>query len=365
VLAANLVRKRLNEWFAAVRPALVQVIGARRLLADSVAARAGEVTNLPVRAPTIAPGPLPPSFWSSPGGTTARQPTTLTGDEGVVAVVLSRTNAPPSDAKIQWLSSAGPSHDDTRVKGRARPSPATAVYEQGRAHLGRGAYNQAAVALTEAIRLAPDHVAAIFSRGISFQLDGRYPQALDDYNEVIRRRPSADVYLLRGKTYHVLGKDDLALADLSKALRLRPGDVNSYLARGGVFYALGKYGEAIADYTEAIRLRPADSGTHYRRGMVRYNSGDYSGAIADFSEAIRCEPNHQGAYRYRSEAYARRGDSVRALGDHGMVDRLSSGLARTGQNKVLPTGARALRTPEIETSALLKGRRISGTDRPE
>jgi tetratricopeptide (TPR) repeat protein len=331
--AAVDARKRFGGWLALTAPAAPGKAAVPRIiLPDVVSVRAGETSTLPVRVRRGgATGPLSLRFEDLPRGVTLRCPTIPAGAEGVEAVVSASVDAAPGEAEVRGSFTVGSDQSGAWVRVRVSPSLATEAYERGRAHLVRGAYGPAVVAFTDAIRLDAHHAGALFSRGIAHHLGRRYRDALNDYTEAIRYRPSAQLYLLRGKVYHELDKNELALADLSEALRLRPGDVDAYLARGEVHHALGRYEQAEADYTEAIRLRPADPAAHYRRGLVRYNGGDNRGAIADFSEVIRLDPSHAWAYRYRGEAYARLGDDVRAGADHAASDRLSTSRPRTGR----------------------------------
>ena len=45
-----------------------------------------------------------------------------------------------------------------------------------------------------------------------------------------------------------------ALADITEAIRLRPGDANAFGVRGLIYQSMGDHVKALADFTEAVRL---------------------------------------------------------------------------------------------------------------
>ena len=64
------------------------------------------------------------------------------------------------------------------------------------------------------------------------------------------------------------GRVEIALADLSEAVRLMPGDPRGYKARGGVYLRQTKLDLALRDAEEAVRLGPADSGSDFLRESI-------------------------------------------------------------------------------------------------
>jgi tetratricopeptide (TPR) repeat protein len=94
---------------------------------------------------------------------------------------------------------------------------------------------------------------------------------------------SAYGYFMRSHAFEALGKYDLALADLSKALSIEP-DWITYEARGNIFRALHKYREALADYNSAEASDPVGwSGGFGRlfRAECQARLGNEEAALAD------------------------------------------------------------------------------------
>jgi cytochrome c-type biogenesis protein CcmH/NrfG len=88
------------------------------------------------------------------------------------------------------------------------------------------------------------------------------------------------------------GDYDLAIADYSEAIRLKPGFVEAYINRGYAYGQQRDYDKAIADYNEAVRLKPDFWAAYINRANAYNHKGDWDRALADYNEAIRVKPDH-------------------------------------------------------------------------
>jgi len=80
--------------------------------------------------------------------------------------------------------------------------------------------------------------------------------ALAKLEQAARLEPTAHVYSLIGMMYAKLGKPELALDALAKALRRDRNYAVAYFYRGNVFAAQGKQDRALAEYEKALRKDP-------------------------------------------------------------------------------------------------------------
>jgi tetratricopeptide (TPR) repeat protein len=77
-----------------------------------------------------------------------------------------------------------------------------------------------------------------------------------------------------------------AVADLDRAVRIRPGDSELYRARGDVFTLIGDDERAMRDYDAALQRGGNQSyRTYFRRGEIYLNAGDYVRADQSFQQA--------------------------------------------------------------------------------
>ena len=129
-------------------------------------------------------------------------------------------------------------------------------------------------------------------RGVALYRAGRYVEAQDAFDTVVRRHPdSAAAYVDRGAARIRIGDVSGALADYTRALELNPLDPDTYYNRGNAYVLLSKSADAIADYTRAIVLRPDYAAAYFNRGTTRAQAGDPVAARADWTYAAAIERN--------------------------------------------------------------------------
>ena len=97
----------------------------------------------------------------------------------------------------------------------------------------------------------------------------------------------------RGVAYGQLGKLDLGVADLTRAIDLDPSEAIGYQDRGNLRIQQGEFDLAIADLTKAIELQPKATRALALRGFARARTGDAVGATTDFerARALTTDPN--------------------------------------------------------------------------
>jgi len=115
-------------------------------------------------------------------------------------------------------------------------------------------------------------------------------QALDFFNEEVRRNPNAWSYTVRGMIWREKGEEDIAIGDYNEAILLDPKYASAYANRGWAWHGKGEFDKAISDYNEAIRLDSKYVRGYVNRGLASSAKGEYDKAISDYNEAIRLDP---------------------------------------------------------------------------
>jgi tetratricopeptide (TPR) repeat protein len=184
---------------------------------------------------------------------------------------------------------------------------------------------------------------------------GNSQHAVDLLSQAIETDPTfAEAYFQRYLVYKVwLHQNDIALADISEAVRLAPED---YLEIRAEDYAtLGDNKRALADYDEAIRLNPTAS-LLWNRGELYDKLGQYQKAIADFTKILQLEPGEamyrEFALEGRASAYYSLKQYDRALADSTELIRLTNGGQGFGINGYGIRGLTYMRLGEYEKAAL-------------
>jgi len=165
-------------------------------------------------------------------------------------------------------------------------------------------------------------------------LKNDFDQAIEEYSVAIRLDDmNFSPYANRGATYGILGKYDLAIEDLSKAIQLGQKCVcaSLYYDRGKAYALQGRYGLAIDGFTTAIQSGHKDCDVYRARGFAYFRMGNHGKAVADLDEAIKIDPKNGGAYYCRWLAQSKKEMSAQAKAD--FVKARELGFATGDGNK--------------------------------
>src|SRR5262249_10303023 len=124
--------------------------------------------------------------------------------------------------------------------------------------------------------------------------------ALEAYNQALMVDPKWSAaymaYNNRGTVYYHQQQYEMALADFSEVLDLKPNYAAAYNNRGLVYVAQQQDDLALADYTKAIALNPNLAEVYNNRGIIYDDQQKYDQALADYTQAITLSPNYAEAY---------------------------------------------------------------------
>jgi len=229
-----------------------------------------------------------------------------------------------------FAASQGQDHPITPID----PTSEEQLLRSGNRHLQQGKYDEAIEDYDETIRINPESAEAYYNRGTTKDMLGRHEEALEDYNEAIRINSQfAEAYYNRGTTKDVLGRHEEAIEDYNEATRVNPQFAQAYYNRGNAKDALGRHEEAIEDYDEAIRINSQYAQAYCNRGTVKLTLGQHDEAIEDYNEAIRINPQFAKAYYNRGIAKGMLGWYEEAIADFNETIRISPQFAEAYSNR--------------------------------
>jgi len=107
---------------------------------------------------------------------------------------------------------------------------------------------------------------------------------------------AADQHYALGVVYDDNHKEEEAIAQYTKAIRLSPGFTEAYAARCSAQATLERYAEALEDCNRAIELDPDMAWGYGKRCIVLAETGHIEQAIADCNRAIQLAPNDGYVY---------------------------------------------------------------------
>jgi tetratricopeptide (TPR) repeat protein len=171
--------------------------------------------------------------------------------------------------------------------------PALAV---ANAALRNGHYDLAVTEYSEYLKAHPKDAAVFNDRGLAYKFQRDYEHAIADFNESLRLRPQAYVYLNRGTTFAEMGEDDKAVADYSKAIELAPRNPTFLVQRAHAYFNKENNDAALADLNKAITIGVKEADAFVLRGIIYKALHHYEQSLADYEKAISLEPNNPRCY---------------------------------------------------------------------
>ena len=160
--------------------------------------------------------------------------------------------------------------------------------------------------------------------GNKFYYQRNYAAALNALNEVIKMDPFSDsAYIRRSYVYQDLGKFDLAVADISKAIEINP-QAYYYQRRGFIYKNFRNYEKAIADFQRMIELEPQGLSGYHGLAMIYRELKQNEKAIQEFTKTIAMNSNDIFAYSCRAKLYENQKQYEEAIADYTKIIELST-----------------------------------------
>ena len=177
---------------------------------------------------------------------------------------------------------------------------------------------------------------AFFMRGRRALADGKYAQAIENFN-ILAQLDTSDYwnYFFRGIAKYNLGDLRGAKRDFDRSVRINPIFTSGYHYRGITDSRFGDYEAALANLAKAIELRPGNVGLYFSRGVTYFLSRQFDKAVADFDLYIKKEPKDPSAYLNRGASWLFLGDTLKAVNDYNKAIKLDrfdpEGYVRRGR----------------------------------
>lgn len=137
-------------------------------------------------------------------------------------------------------------------------------------------------------------------------------KAYDDLEAEFGHYDQINVY--RSDCYSELGLNELAIADISKAMEKDP-DWRCYCQRGDYYRLSGDIDAAIADFSAAIEEVPDGAFAYYKRGWCYEMKGDRKKALEDYNLGLEMTEDYPYLYLMRGELLLLDGNKTEADAD--------------------------------------------------
>ncbi|MBH8576641.1 tetratricopeptide repeat protein [Nostocaceae cyanobacterium CENA369] len=203
------------------------------------------------------------------------------------------------------------------------------LFKLGIEKIQHGNYPEAIQDFTEVINLKHDFSSAYSNRCLAYLQLGDYQNAIADCNQALKLTPNnVEAHLNRGLAYYRQGDYQAAIADDNQVIALNKNDFRAYYNRGVARGMLGNHQQAISDYNLALTNIPQLSSLlradiYNDRGLAHFELSDLKAAMLDFSQAIELNHNDYRAYYNRGCACGRSGDNSCAIRDFAVALKLN------------------------------------------
>jgi tetratricopeptide (TPR) repeat protein len=126
---------------------------------------------------------------------------------------------------------------------------------------------------------------------------GDLPKAEGIYQQILQADPNQPVALhLLGLIAHEVGKNDIAIDLITKAISIQPDYAEAHSNLGNVLKDLGNLDGAAASYSMAITIKPDSAEVHSNLGVVLQELGEFDESLASCSKALIIDPNYAEAH---------------------------------------------------------------------
>jgi len=172
--------------------------------------------------------------------------------------------------------------------------------------------------------LSPLKSQAIWSHGLTRLKQKEYELAIADFTTFLSLKPDhGEAYAQRGYAYLQLGNLEKAITDLQKAIQSRQGDLlaaranlaEAYYQRAQQSLSKSDYQAGLADLNEAIIYNSKRADMYSLRGFVQLELNHFAETIDDTTKAIALNPEQRPAYAYRAFALVHKGNPSGAIDD--------------------------------------------------
>lgn len=164
----------------------------------------------------------------------------------------------------------------------------------------------------------------LYDRGVEEYKAADYSKSLRTFTEVIQISPYfIEAYVFRARAYHILAKNDSALADFATALQKKAGFLPAHFFRAECYYDLKNYNAAIPDLNIVITAKPTYQAAYLLRAKCLEANNEIDKAIDDYTYLVNQGSNDSTVYYNRAKLYMLKNMPKAAIHDFEKVTEIA------------------------------------------
>jgi tetratricopeptide (TPR) repeat protein len=155
-------------------------------------------------------------------------------------------------------------------------------------------YAQAASELERYTKAHPDSWRALYQLGyVDFRLHRITESVAALSKSLVRNTQFAEAHKILAFDLNILGRKDLAIAELEKSIALAPTLWESRYELGRIYYEQAFYLKAVEQFEQVIAAEPSFVKAYHNLGLAYAGIGDHSKAVANFEQGLRLNANQE------------------------------------------------------------------------
>jgi tetratricopeptide (TPR) repeat protein len=165
-------------------------------------------------------------------------------------------------------------------------------------------------------RATPDDIARKIAAAELQVKEGRFPQAIEAYQDALARQPSSEIIeLALADLYERVHNDEQARKILQIARRRHPQSIGVLRATGILEMDLQAYDASIGAFRAALRIAPLNRDLRNLLATAYLKKGDAQSALRELNIVLSHNPADTLARYLRAGIHADQGDNEKALAD--------------------------------------------------
>jgi tetratricopeptide (TPR) repeat protein len=209
-----------------------------------------------------------------------------------------------------------------------------AYVSRGQMRLQKAEWDRAIRDSNKALELEPNNADAHLSRGIAFNGNREYDNAIKDFDWIDQQKgpnaapakTRADAFANRSFSYYQKGEYLTAIDSAYFALLVKGDHFEAHNNRAMAYIARAQYDKAIGSLNRAIQINPEFSEAYSNRGYAHGAKNNLDQAMSDLNKAIELQPQFAIAFQRRGLAHATKGNLDQAMKDLDEALRLKADL---------------------------------------
>jgi tetratricopeptide (TPR) repeat protein len=174
-------------------------------------------------------------------------------------------------------------------------------------------YDEAVRYFSEALKLRPNYIEALNTRGLCYFWQKEYTKAIMDFSAVLSYEPNNSSALVgRAISWVTVNKYTDAKKDVEQALSLDPVNRYALNCMGAIYLEADNFDTALTYFNSALNQEPNFDDALFNRALVYFHTGKYADALADIERLSPIMKQNAICYQLLSRIYFEKSEFAKA-----------------------------------------------------